>query len=71
MRPVIQSAPILQGLGIMCGAVGYLGAAAFTRKIYRNIKCGIQSLAHICLLHLIASSLYNRYLTLASAAMQV
>jgi transmembrane 9 superfamily protein 3 len=27
------------GLGIMCGAVGYLGAAAFTRKIYRNIKC--------------------------------
>ena len=22
----------------MCGAVGYLGAAAFTRKIYRNIK---------------------------------
>ncbi|KAL4541378.1 hypothetical protein Ndes2437B_g05748 [Nannochloris sp. 'desiccata'] len=27
------------GLGIMCGAVGYLGAAAFVKRIYRNIKC--------------------------------
>lgn len=27
------------GLGIMCGAVGYLAAAAFVRRIYRNIKC--------------------------------
>ncbi|KAK9810909.1 hypothetical protein WJX73_007474 [Symbiochloris irregularis] len=27
------------GLGIMCGALGYLGAAVFVRRIYRNIKC--------------------------------
>lgn len=27
------------GLGVMCGAVGYLGATAFVRRIYRNIKC--------------------------------
>lgn len=27
------------GLGIMCGAVGYLGAQSFVRRIYRNIKC--------------------------------
>ena len=27
------------GLGVMCGAVGYLAAAAFVRRIYRNIKC--------------------------------
>lgn len=27
------------GLGIMCGAVGYLGASSFVRRIYRNIKC--------------------------------
>jgi transmembrane 9 superfamily member 3 len=27
------------GVGVMCGAVGYLGAAAFVRRIYRNIKC--------------------------------
>ena len=27
------------GLGIMCGAIGYLGASAFVRTIYRNIKC--------------------------------
>ncbi|CAM6083304.1 unnamed protein product [Calypogeia fissa] len=27
------------GLGILCGAVGYLGSSAFVRRIYRNIKC--------------------------------
>ncbi|MQL88303.1 hypothetical protein Taro_020857 [Colocasia esculenta] len=27
------------GLGILCGAVGYLGSTLFVRKIYRNIKC--------------------------------
>jgi len=27
------------GLGLMCGAVGYFGANAFVRRIYRNIKC--------------------------------
>ena len=27
------------GLGIMCGAIGYLGAAAFVKRIYKNIKC--------------------------------
>mmetsp|Transcript_26103 Transcript_26103/g.57030 ORF Transcript_26103/g.57030 Transcript_26103/m.57030 type:complete len:589 (-) Transcript_26103:1092-2858(-) len=27
------------GLSLMCGAVGYLGAAAFVRTIYRNVKC--------------------------------
>ncbi|KAM0946324.1 putative nonaspanin (TM9SF), MFS transporter superfamily [Dioscorea sansibarensis] len=27
------------GLGILCGAVGYLGSALFVRRIYRNIKC--------------------------------
>lgn len=27
------------GLGVMCGAIGYLAAAAFVRRIYRNIKC--------------------------------
>ena len=26
------------GLGIMCGALGYLGSAIFVRRIYRNIK---------------------------------
>ncbi|GAB4823325.1 hypothetical protein N2152v2_010371 [Parachlorella kessleri] len=27
------------GLSTMCGAVGYLGSAAFVKRIYRNIKC--------------------------------
>ncbi|WOL02345.1 hypothetical protein Cni_G11064 [Canna indica] len=27
------------GLGILCGAVGYLGSTCFVRRIYRNIKC--------------------------------
>lgn len=27
------------GLGILCGAVGYLGSSMFVRRIYRNIKC--------------------------------
>lgn len=27
------------GLGVMCGAIGYLAASAFVRRIYRNIKC--------------------------------
>ncbi|KAL3690591.1 hypothetical protein R1sor_016900 [Riccia sorocarpa] len=27
------------GLGILCGAVGYLGSSTFVRRIYRNIKC--------------------------------
>lgn len=27
------------GLGIMCGAVGYLGSSQFVKRIYRNIKC--------------------------------
>uniref|UniRef100_A0A7S0SL78 Transmembrane 9 superfamily member n=1 Tax=Mantoniella antarctica TaxID=81844 RepID=A0A7S0SL78_9CHLO len=27
------------GLGIMCGAIGYVGANSFVRRIYRNIKC--------------------------------
>ncbi|KAA8546284.1 hypothetical protein F0562_002977 [Nyssa sinensis] len=27
------------GLGILCGAVGYLGSNLFIRRIYRNIKC--------------------------------
>ncbi|KAI3971386.1 hypothetical protein MKX01_008230 [Papaver californicum] len=27
------------GLGILCGAVGYLGSTLFVRRIYRNIKC--------------------------------
>lgn len=27
------------GLGLMCGAVGYMGARAFVKRIYRNIKC--------------------------------
>jgi len=26
------------GLGIMCGAIGYLGSSAFVKRIYRNIK---------------------------------
>lgn len=26
------------GLGIMCGAIGYLGSSAFVRRIYRYIK---------------------------------
>jgi len=26
-------------LGILCGAMGYLGSAVFVRRIYRNIKC--------------------------------
>ncbi|KAK9217748.1 hypothetical protein WN943_006376 [Citrus x changshan-huyou] len=28
------------GLGILCGAVGYLGSNLFVRRIYRNIKAG-------------------------------
>ncbi|KAL0927063.1 hypothetical protein M5K25_001218 [Dendrobium thyrsiflorum] len=27
------------GLGILCGAVGFLGSSLFVRRIYRNIKC--------------------------------
>eukprot|EP00897_Mesotaenium_endlicherianum_P009813 jgi/Mesen1/8860/ME000053S08260 len=27
------------GLGILCGAIGYLGSSMFVRRIYRNIKC--------------------------------
>ncbi|CAO2835334.1 unnamed protein product [Amaranthus hypochondriacus] len=27
------------GLGILCGAVGYLGSSLFVWRIYRNIKC--------------------------------
>ncbi|OIW19294.1 hypothetical protein TanjilG_20419 [Lupinus angustifolius] len=27
------------GLGILCGAVGFLGSKLFVRRIYRNIKC--------------------------------
>jgi transmembrane 9 superfamily protein 3 len=27
------------GLGILCGAVGYLGSSMFVRRIYTNIKC--------------------------------
>eukprot|EP00798_Chlamydomonas_sp_ICE-L_P018862 gene18862-25415_t len=27
------------GLTLMCGAVGYMGAAKFVRTIYRNVKC--------------------------------
>ncbi|KAG0448864.1 hypothetical protein HPP92_027626 [Vanilla planifolia] len=27
------------GLGMLCGAVGYLGSSLFVRRIYRNIKC--------------------------------
>nr|XP_016469065.1 PREDICTED: transmembrane 9 superfamily member 1-like [Nicotiana tabacum] len=27
------------GLGILCGAVGFLGSHLFVRRIYRNIKC--------------------------------
>ena len=27
------------GLGMMCGAVGYLSSAAFVKRIYKNIKC--------------------------------
>ncbi|XP_039060880.1 transmembrane 9 superfamily member 1 [Hibiscus syriacus] len=27
------------GLGILCGAVGYIGSNLFVRRIYRNIKC--------------------------------
>lgn len=27
------------GLSLMCGSVGYWGAAAFVRTIYRNVKC--------------------------------
>jgi transmembrane 9 superfamily protein 3 len=26
-------------LGIMCGAIGFLGSSVFVRRIYRNIKC--------------------------------
>ena len=26
-------------LGIMCGAIGYVGSNSFVRRIYRNIKC--------------------------------
>ena len=26
------------GLGVMCGAIGYLGSSAFVRRIYRYIK---------------------------------
>jgi hypothetical protein len=49
VQTVIPGFHLPQGLGIMCGAVGYLGAAAFTRKIYRNIKYGIQQIRCICL----------------------
>ncbi len=27
------------GLALLCGAVGYMGASAFVRTIYRNVKC--------------------------------
>ncbi|PKI74859.1 transmembrane 9 superfamily member 1-like [Punica granatum] len=27
------------GLGVLCGAVGFLGSNLFVRRIYRNIKC--------------------------------
>lgn len=27
------------GLALMCGAIGYTGAAVFVRTIYRNVKC--------------------------------
>jgi hypothetical protein len=27
------------GLGIMCGAVGFVGSSTFVTRIYRNIKC--------------------------------
>jgi transmembrane 9 superfamily protein 3 len=27
------------GLSLVTGSVGYMGAAAFVRTIYRNIKC--------------------------------
>ncbi|KAM3255553.1 hypothetical protein ACQJBY_048657 [Aegilops geniculata] len=27
------------GLGILCGAIGYVGSTLFVRRIYRNIKC--------------------------------
>lgn len=27
------------GLGVLCGAIGYLGSSLFVRRIYRNIKC--------------------------------
>ncbi|XP_058189495.1 transmembrane 9 superfamily member 1-like [Rhododendron vialii] len=27
------------GLGILCGAIGYLGSNLFVRRIYQNIKC--------------------------------
>lgn len=27
------------GIGILCGAVGYLGSSLFVRRIYKNIKC--------------------------------
>ncbi|MBA0849840.1 hypothetical protein Goshw_021371 [Gossypium schwendimanii] len=27
------------GLGILCGAIGFLGSNLFVRRIYRNIKC--------------------------------
>ena len=27
------------GLGIMCGAIGFLGSNVFVRRIYRSIKC--------------------------------
>ncbi len=33
------SAMFCAALGCLCGACGYAGAAAFVRRIYRNIKC--------------------------------
>ncbi|RVW75966.1 Transmembrane 9 superfamily member 1 [Vitis vinifera] len=34
------------GLGILCGAVGYLGSTLFVRRIYRNIKHHGEHLLH-------------------------
>ncbi|KAL6756831.1 hypothetical protein V8C86DRAFT_3018753 [Haematococcus lacustris] len=28
-----------QGLALVCGAVGYIGASTFVHRIYRNVKC--------------------------------
>ena len=33
------TAMFCSGLSLVCGAVGYMGAAAFVRTIYRNVKC--------------------------------
>jgi hypothetical protein len=37
--PLYAPAMFCLGLGIMCGAIGYVGANSFVRRIYRNIKC--------------------------------